>query len=61
MYLADRVDGLVLQAVQELFILIRSRWVAENRPDMPLLREEVQPGCDGQDLAFLRRLAEGAL
>ena len=38
-----------------------SRWVAENRPDMPLLREEVQPGCDGQDLAFLRRLAEGAL
>lgn len=51
----------MLQAVQELFILIRSRWVAENRPDMPLLREEVQPGCDGQDLAFLHRLAEGAL
>lgn len=59
--MADRVDGLVLQAVQELFILIRSRWVAENRPDMPLLREEVQLGSDVQDLAFLRRLAEGKL
>lgn len=38
-----------------------SRWVAENRPDMPLLREEVQLGSDVQDLAFLRRLAEGKL
>lgn len=38
-----------------------SRWIGSNRPDMPLLREEVQLSRDAQDLAFLRRLAGGQL
>jgi len=32
------------------------QWLRGNRPDMPLLREEVQPGRDREDLAFLRNL-----
>lgn len=32
------------------------RWLCANRPQMPLLREEVQPGQDAADLAFLRGL-----
>ncbi len=35
-------------------------WLRAERPDMPLLREEVQLGCDAADLAFLRGLVQDA-
>lgn len=34
------------------------QWLAENRPEMPLLREEVQLPYEKADLAFLRGLVE---
>lgn len=33
-----------------------SRWLLENRPEMPLIREEMNPVHAKEDIAFLRRL-----
>ena len=33
-----------------------SRWLHENKPDMYLLREEMNPASAGADIAFMRRM-----